>query len=62
MIDKIAEAAGTAIEALRSTPVVLALVLFQLLLLGAVVWLAADRAKHDQARFEMVIRQCGPKT
>jgi hypothetical protein len=43
IISKAAEAAQTAIEALRTSPIVLALVIFQFITIGAMLYVSIDR-------------------
>lgn len=61
MIENLGKATGDAISALKEHPILLALVLFQFLLLGIVAWTAHDVRTLDKERFALVMQQCGPK-
>ena len=55
------KAAQSTIEALRSTPVVLALVLFNLLFVGAMIYVAlktGERWEHEIERWVELVKQC----
>lgn len=49
-----------AIDALKASPILLALVLLQFALLGLVGWVSHETRAHERARFELVLKQCGP--
>lgn len=58
-----------AIDALKSTPVILALVLLQAIVLGAVAWYSHERTKSNdrlialfQKQFEVIIQRCDGKS
>lgn len=55
------EVVSGAIDALKSSPALLALVLFQFVLLALVGWTAHDIRARDQERFALVLQQCGPR-
>jgi len=55
------ETARTVVEALKSTPAVLALVIFNLLFMGVVAWTQYSNAERWQALLQATIQQCGPK-
>jgi hypothetical protein len=60
------KATVAAVDALKSTPVVLALVLFNLLFMGAMVYVsvnASERWDHEIERWAELVKQCqGSKT
>jgi hypothetical protein len=61
MIEKVTEAANNAIDALRGSPVVLALVLMQLLIIGALLYSSIDRQKAATSKFNamsQLLSQC----
>jgi hypothetical protein len=58
LIDKIAEAGSHAIEALKSSPLLLALVLFQFMLLGAVLWISHEQSQYEHQQFELLVKSC----
>lgn len=47
-----------AIDALKASPVVLALVLFQFALLALVAWSAHEVRAHDKERFALALQAC----
>jgi len=55
------ETARTVVEAMKSTPAVLALVIFNLLFMGAVVYIQHSNGERWQSVFDAVIKQCGAK-
>jgi len=57
--DEAAKVAVTTVEALKSTPAILALVIFNLLFMGAVVYIQYTNGERWQALFEMTLKQCG---
>ena len=59
-VKEVAVAVGATVDALKSSPVLLVLMLFQFLLLGIVAYTAHDIRAHDRDRFELVLKQCGP--
>jgi len=52
------ETARTLVEALKSTPAILALVLFNILFMASVVYIQHENGKRWQAVFEAVVKQC----
>jgi hypothetical protein len=59
-VKDVAAVAAATVDALKSSPVLLVLMLFQFLLLGIVAWTAHDIRANDRERFELVLKQCGP--
>jgi len=55
------ETARTVVEALKSTPAMLALVIFNLLFLGMVTYIQHSNGERWQALLETTLKQCGPK-
>ena len=58
------ELAGTvhhALDALKSQPVLMVMMLFQFVLLGIVAWTASDARSLDAKRLELVLKLCGPR-
>jgi hypothetical protein len=53
------QTARTVVEALKTTPAVLALVIFNLLFLGAVVYIQHTNGERWQALLETTLKQCG---
>jgi hypothetical protein len=61
VIQKLSDAANATINALRETPVLLSLVLFQGVFVAAVVYLAQESQKASRHRFDalaMIVQQC----
>jgi hypothetical protein len=52
IVSKTAEVANNAVNALKASPVVLALVIFQLLTLGAILYNTIDRQRANTASFD----------
>jgi len=50
--------ARTVVEALKSTPAILALVIFNLLFLGAVVYIQHANGERWQTLLELTLKQC----
>lgn len=61
MIEKIGDAAKATIDALQGTPLLLTLILLQIGMLAAVLYTGHEIRKAENQRFEIVMRQCGPK-
>lgn len=55
------EAIKGAIDALKGSPLVLALVLFQFALLALVAWSAHEIRTADKERFALVLQSCGQR-
>ena len=55
------ETARTVVEALKSTPAILALVVFNLLFIGVVAWTQHSNGERWQALLETTLKQCAPK-
>jgi hypothetical protein len=60
-VKELASTVHHAVDALKSSPVLMALMLFQFLLLGIVAWSASDVRSLDRQRFELVLKLCGPR-
>jgi len=61
MIGKLSDAATATVEALKASPVLLSLVLFQCVFVAAVVWLSHENLKASKHRFDaltMIVQQC----
>ena len=58
--EEAAKVAATTVEALKSSPMILALVIFNLLFMGAVVYIQHTNGERWKALFEMTVKQCGP--
>jgi hypothetical protein len=58
MIAQITQSAGQAIEALKGSPLLLTLVLFQFALLAAVIWISHEQSGYEHAQFELLLKQC----
>lgn len=61
MIVKLSDAATATIDALKASPILLSLVLFQCVFVAAVVWLSHENLKASKHRFDelvMIVRQC----
>ena len=54
------ETARTVVEALKTTPAVLALVIFNLLFMAAVVYIQHTNGERWQFLVESALKQCGP--
>lgn len=59
--DEAGKTARTVVEALKTTPAVLALVIFNLLFMGAVVYIQHTNGERWQALFELTLKQCAPQ-
>jgi len=55
------DVAGSTIDALKSQPVLLALVVLQVVQLGVVAWASTANRAGDRERFGLVMQLCGPK-
>jgi len=55
------ETARTVVEALKSTPAILALVIFNLLFMGMVAYIQHTNGERWQTLFETTLKQCAPK-
>ena len=55
------ETARTVVEALKSTPAILALVIFNLLFMGMVAYIQHTNGERWQALLETTLKQCAPK-
>lgn len=58
MVEVITGAVHNAIDALKHSPLLLALVIFQFALLGLVAWSAHEIRTSDNERFAMMIKAC----
>jgi hypothetical protein len=58
MIEKITASANEAIAALKGSPMLLTLVLFQFALLGAVIWISHEQSGYEHRQFELLLAQC----
>ena len=56
------ETARTVVEALKSTPAILALVLFNLFFMGAVVYIQHTNGGRWQELLTTMLQQCGPRS
>jgi len=56
------ETARTVVEALKSTPAMLALVIFNLLFLGMVTYIQHTNGERWQELLKATLEQCGPKS
>jgi hypothetical protein len=59
--EEVAKIAATTVEALKSTPAILALVIFNLLFMGAVVYIQKSNSDRWQTIVELVVKQCEGK-
>jgi len=55
------ETARTVVTALKSTPAILALVIFNLLFMGAVIYIQHTNGARWAELFELMLKQCSPK-
>jgi len=55
------ETARTVVEAMKSTPAILALVIFNLLFMGAVVYIQHTNGERWQTLLTTTLQQCVPK-
>jgi len=55
------ETARTVVEALKSTPAILALVIFNLLFMGMVVYIQHTNGERWQELLRATLQQCAPK-
>jgi len=55
------ETARTVVEAMKSTPAILALVIFNLLFMGMVAYIQHTNGERWQALLETTIKQCSPR-
>lgn len=58
MVEAIKGAVVNAIDALKQSPLVLSLLLFQFALLGLVAWSAHEIRAADNERFALMIKAC----
>jgi hypothetical protein len=59
-VKELASTVHHALDALKSSPILMVLMLFQFLLLAVVGWTAHDIRVNERERFELVLKQCGP--
>ena len=52
--------ARTVVEAMKSTPAILALVIFNILFMGAVVYIQHTNGERWQTLLELTLKQCSP--
>jgi hypothetical protein len=50
-----------AVDALKHSPLLLALVLLQFMLVIVLAWTAHDVRVNERGRFELLLKQCGPR-
>lgn len=62
MVEALKEIGANAVEGLKQQPLLLALVILQVVLLGAVAWTSTQNRAADKERFLAVMQMCGPKT
>jgi len=55
------ETARTVVEAMKSTPAILALVIFNLLFMGAVVYIQHTNGERWHELMQQTLQQCGQK-
>ena len=55
---EVGETARTAVEALKTTPATLALVIFNLLFMGVVTYVQYSNGERWQSIVELIIKQC----
>lgn len=53
--------ARTVVEAMKTTPALLALVIFNILFMAAVVYIQYTNGERWQTLFELTLKQCGVK-
>jgi hypothetical protein len=58
---ELASTVNHALDALKSSPFLMALMMFQFMLLGIVAWNAHDVRSGDSKRFELLLKQCSPR-
>jgi len=61
VISKLSDAAAATIDALKASPILLSLVLFQCVFVAAVVWLSHESQKASRHRFDaltMIVQHC----
>jgi len=56
--EQVGKVAVTAVEALKGTPAVLALVIFNLLFFGVVVYVQYTNGERWEKLFELMLKQC----
>jgi hypothetical protein len=64
VIGKLSDAATATVDALKASPILLSLVLFQCVFVAAVVWLSNENLKASRHRFDelvLIVRQCVSK-
>jgi len=57
--EEVAKVAATTVEALKSTPAILALVLFNLAFMGVVTYIQWSNGARWERVIELVLKQCG---
>ena len=53
--------ARTVVEAMKTTPAILALVIFNILFMASVVYIQHTNGERWQALFELTLKQCSPR-
>ena len=56
---EVGETARTVVEALKTTPATLALVIFNLLFMGVVTYISYINSERWEKLFELTLKQCG---
>lgn len=60
-MEEAGKAASGIVEGLKQQPLLLAMVVLQVVLLGTVTWASAQNRAADRDRFALVMSLCGPK-
>jgi len=58
MIESMKDVASSAIDAMRSSPGLLALVLLQSVVLGIIGWTVVTARQYEEKRFELLMQAC----
>jgi len=61
MIEQVRASVNRAIDALKSSPILLALVLLQFVVLAAVVWVSHEQSAYEHQQFELLIKIIGER-
>jgi hypothetical protein len=60
-VKDVTQAVTGAVDALKASPILLALVLLQFMLVVILAWTAHDVRVNERGRFELLLKQCGPR-
>jgi len=60
--DEVGKAASATVDALKSTPMILGILLFNLLFMGLIAFITYSHGQHNKEVFESVMKYCVPQS